>query len=50
MLVSKFSQIYLNSHPEIDNLGFNELVSFLEKRSKNIISKQENYTQFTSLK
>lgn len=41
------AQTYLNSHPEINDLNFNELVSFLEKRFKNVISKQEAYSQFT---
>lgn len=44
------AQTYLNSHPDVDNLDFNELVSFLEKRFKVVISKHEAYSQFTNLK
>ena len=44
------AQIYINTHPEIDELNFDELVSFLRKRFQVNISKQEAYSSFTNLR
>lgn len=41
---------YVNLHPETDDLNFDELVLFLGKRFKNVISTQEAYNQFTNIK
>lgn len=42
--------IYVNSHPDIDDPNFDELVSFLEKRFRKVISKQEAWSQFTNIR
>ena len=42
--------IYLNTNPRVNELNFNELVTFLESRFTPVINKHEAYSKFTNCK
>lgn len=44
------AQTYLNTNPEIEELKYDELVAFLAKRFQTVITKQESYSRYTSVR